>query len=245
MKAPLRLAAIVYRQDLNEGRFVFGATDPQTGTRDFAVIFEFGLPAQADADFWPQAFASLSTMSHGQDFNKELQSLTDLFTKPSEGTRLNQVRSNEQYFGQGWEMREFRVNAAGTALVIGTVKQTPDVSLNAGSGNAKLIEWVKGHGAEIKSGNYELPVELRSGSGFLEDDHFKWLKNGEQQGIEPAVRTAFAMNTCSGCHGRETETRFLHIAPRLAIEPAKLSKFLVDELKVRKSTLTKTVCAAP
>ncbi len=241
-RAPLRLLAIVYRLDLNEGRFVFGATDPQTGIKDFAVIFEFQLPAGATPGFWPESFAALSSSPFGPAYNKRLETLTDLFTKPDSGTTLlKTVRTNEQYFGQGWDLREFRVNAAGTALVLGTPEKTPDVSLNGANG-AKLVDWVKAHGEAIKSGDYAIPAEFQGGSAFLEDDHFKWLKSA--QGVEPAVRAAFAMGTCNGCHGRETDTRFLHIAPRLAIEPAKLSKFLVDEMKIRASQLTKKVCLA-
>jgi hypothetical protein len=42
------------------------------------------------------------------------------------------------------------------------------------------------------------------------------------------ARFRFSLNTCSGCHTRETLTEFYHIRPRGNGFPPKLSPFLLD-----------------
>lgn len=45
-------------------------------------------------------------------------------------------------------------------------------------------------------------------------------------GVSAEARHKFSMNTCSGCHAGETQTEFLHVAPRAAGRVAALSPYL-------------------
>ena len=242
-KSPVRLLAIVFRPDLvhaqtapqGEARLVFGATDRETGTKNLTIIFEYGLP---DGFAWAPAFAALSEVHFGPAYNTALQALTARFVEASGGeTHLLRLRTNEQYFGQGWDLREFHVDGAGARFVQTPVAQTPDLSLN---GNGDLLQWINDNAAAVHAGQYELPEKFLGGTGFLVDDHFAWFKGAP--GLDPGLRADFAKNTCNGCHGRETDTRFLHIAPRLAVEPAALSPFLKAQLPIRRARLEAQVC---
>jgi hypothetical protein len=243
-KAPLRLLAIVYRPDLvsaaapaGEGRFVYGATDPLIGTKNLTVIFEFALPAGKD---WQRAFADLSLKSFGPAYNQRLQALTEAFLTPTDGrSHVMQVRTNEQYFGQGWDLREFKPDQHGARLVAAPVAQTPDPSLNRADA-AELIDWIQANRGAIAQGTHTVPERVLGATGFLIDDFFFWLKS--VPGLDEGTRHAFAKATCNGCHGGETGTRFLHIAPRLAVEPARLSVFLKAEMASRRSALEAAVC---
>lgn len=247
-KAPLRLSAIAFRPDLRsaeapagEGRFVFGATDPATGTKNFAVILEFALPLSAmSIEAWDQAIARLSLRPFGDSYNAALAELTEKFAAAGvEGPHLMRVRTNEQYFGGGWDLREFHPDAAAAALVQVPVAQTPDISLNGAAGK-DLVNWINANSAAIVAGDYKIPQKFLGGTAFLIDDQFAWF--GHTPEIDPAARRAMALRTCNGCHGGETETRFLHVAPRLATQSAKLSPFLVKELKTRATALAQQVC---
>jgi hypothetical protein len=72
------------------------------------------------------------------------------------------------------------------------------------------------------------------------------------------ARQLFSLNTCNGCHGAETNTKFLHIAPRFQGQESQLSGFLTgitlpdpvsgvtrtfNDLAARKADLTGMVCA--
>lgn len=234
-RAPLRLLAVVYRADVAEGRLLFGATDVEAGKKNLTVAFEFGLPGEAAT--WGPKFAALSLLPFGPAFNNELENLTNAIL--SEG-HINQVRTNEQFFGQGWDLREFKPNAAGSRLIQVPVAQTPDIAL-AGPDGGDLVAWLAANGDAVKSGKFQIPRQYLGASAFLEDDQFQWLKGVD--GLDEGVRAAFARNTCNGCHGPETETRFVHIAPRVGLETAKLSPFLLSEMTTRRVALEKAVCA--
>jgi hypothetical protein len=47
--------------------------------------------------------------------------------------------------------------------------------------------------------------------------------------VTEAQRHAFAIRTCSGCHGQEGATRGFHVTPRLAHESASLSPYLTGD----------------
>lgn len=233
-EAPMRLLAVVFRPDVNEARFVFGATDKANGKKDFTVIFEYQIPE----DMGLTAIAALSTMPFGVTFNKALQAITDKIVEPrAVTTHLMRVRTNEQYFGQGWDLREFHQDETKSRLVQTPVAQTPDISLDGGQG---LAAWLKDNGAAVMAGSYQVPKALLGASAFLIDDEFAWMKS--VPGVDESVRHTFAKGTCNGCHGGETGTRFVHIAPRPANEKAALSTFLKNDLKVRKALLEKAVC---
>lgn len=246
---PLTLLAIVFRTDIineqfGEGRFIYGVNDPQRGPQDMTVIFEFFMqttPNLPTRKSWYQAIANLSKLEHGDAYNRALQRLTNEFTYPySGGSQLRRLRTNDQFFGQGWDMREFRYDRRERKLVMTAVEKTPDITLNSEE-HSELVTWITENRAAIISGNYALPGKFSSGSGYLLDDAFTWF--GRNPSIDSELKKRFAEDTCNGCHGRATRTSFLHIAPRIQAEESKRSNHLSAHLLVRKQLLQDFICS--
>jgi hypothetical protein len=247
-KNPMTLLAIVFRTDIvnenfGEGRFVFGVTDPIKGPQDMTVIFEFLMqrtPNLPTKKAWYQAIADLSKLENGEAYNRALHRLTAEFTYPYSGsTQLRRLRTNDQFFGQGWDMREFRYDRRERRLMMTAVEKTPDFSLNSEIGN-ELTSWILENRETIIDGNYQLPGKFASGSGFLLDDTFSWFARNPN--LDGELRRHFAVNTCSGCHGRATKTAFLHLSPRALTEESKRSDHLTQDLIKRKTQLQDFIC---
>lgn len=247
-KAPLLLLAIVFRLDIispgdfGEGRLVYGVHDPFRGPQDMTVIFEFRLqptPNLPSREAWYRGIASLSNLPNGETHHRALQKLTDEFTYPYGGvSQLKRLRTNEQYFGQGWEMREFRYLSRDRQLKMLPVEKTPDVSLN--TFDSPLVTWVNAHRAEILRGTYQLPTEFSSASSLLPDDRFAWF--AENEAIDPELKQHFAEGTCNGCHGRATHTSFLHISPREKMQVSTTSSYFKERLLERARQLQDILC---
>lgn len=247
-KNPFNLLAIVLRTDINnglfgEGRFIFGVNDPQRGPQDMTVIFEFLMqptPNLPTKKSWYQAIANLSKLEYGDSYNRALQRLTGEFTYPYSGsTQLKRLRTNDQFFGQGWDMREFRYDRGERRLMMTTVENTPDLSLDT-EDRSELVDWLNENRESIITGTYSIPGKFSSGSSFLLDDTFNWFKNNTN--LDPELKREFAKNTCSGCHGPATRTSFLHIAPRFNFEESKRSEHLEEDLLERKKILEDFLC---
>lgn len=59
---------------------------------------------------------------------------------------------------------------------------------------------------------------------------FNNMDTWDAPGIDnPEARHKFALNTCNGCHGGETQTSFLHMSPRAKGQVSALSRFLTGE----------------
>jgi hypothetical protein len=236
-RSPFRLLAIVYRPDLanaaaqsaGEGRFIFGVLSPTGGALPFTVILEYRLPAAtpADAARWANDFHALGSMPVGSPaYDSALEALTNRFaganvepTRPN-GSAISQVRSNEIALSSPWELREFRLTAAG-ALAETTVALTPDATFNDSPTLANLIN---ANAAALKSGTFSLPPNFATGSApTLSPFFFFWSAPGVS---DNDARFMLSVNTCNGCHGGETSTSFLHVTPRQAGTTASLSGFL-------------------
>jgi hypothetical protein len=243
-KAPMRLLAIVYRPDLRdlakgkagEGRFVFGVLDEAKFSLQFTVILEYILPAKTVAEVkgWAVALQRLSTLPHGPTFNAELEKITNRFAGKNvaptriNGSAISQVRTNEVALGFPWELREFRLNASDRFLREVTVRQIPDLEFN---NTATLARWVDANADAILglTGNASTEVPLsfegrpfRAGASLNDPPFDMWNSSATDRSAMFRV----ALNTCNGCHGAETDTSFLHIAPREPGFAAHLSEFL-------------------
>lgn len=242
--APFRLLAIVYRPDLHkrdangvvlhagEVRFVYGFSD--TLRFPATVIFEFGLAANSDAQLnaWVDEFHALSQLPFGEGYNTALLSLLNKVTrkgavanKPN-GSALNQVRTNEIRFGSEWELREFKLDSATGQLRQFTVAQTP---ANRHNRTALLANYINANEADILFGDHQIPNVFNgqafAGAASLEDQSL--FTFWDAPGINnPEARHVFSLNTCSGCHARETRTVFQHIGSRSEGEVSALSAFL-------------------
>jgi hypothetical protein len=255
-RAPFRLLAIVNRIDLadnlvygsgpgsaGEGRLVFGAVLPPaaTGTNascvrlKFTVIFEYAIHASSacgDLFTWAARWKALANDPVGSTaYDTALQALTDEFT--SGGNGLGQLRTNELLFADPrdvdppWELREFHLGPG--ALVLSTVRRTPIAELNA---SATIASFVNANATDILADAHDVPSAYPGSAPFLgavarsKIDTF-WTGAPAGAITLADARHHFSLDTCSGCHARETETAFTHVNPIADLDsPALLSGFL-------------------
>src|SRR5688572_13919117 len=238
-RAPLRLLAIVNRLDLRdlsrgqagEGRFVYAVTDSAGAATQFTVILEYRLPASSEAEVldWANRWHALNGLTPGSaDYNATLEAITERFAGRDadpggvNGSALNQLRTNEIALAFPWELREFTLSGSGL-LEPDTVKLTPDSRF---LGQPSIADFVNENESAILIERHDVP-ETFAGAAFLAGSSLNnidaWLADGIDSN---EARHKFSLNTCNGCHGRETDTPFLHIFPREAGETAALSGFL-------------------
>ena len=236
-KAPFRLLAIVNRIDLRqpgahagEGRFVFGVLGANGAPLEFTIILEYALPGGSTAEIqkWANDWHELGKLKVGhRDYNAKLQALTDRFAKAGvmtgrqAGSALNQIRTNEIALEEPWEMREFVLTAQG--LKPDTVKLTPAMHF---MNTESLGNFIKENQADILAERHVVPAS-RGGIPFLGPSAFVPLDLfWRAPGVSNEARHKFSMNTCNGCHAGETQTEFVHVAPREAGRVAALSPYL-------------------
>lgn len=253
-KAPFRLLAIVARLDLRnnagytgggstagEGRFVYNLLDASGNPTEFLLIFEYGLDARdclAIQD-WANAWHGLGAHAFGHSYNAALQAVTDRFAtigaspgKPN-GSAINQVRTNDFHLRRLWELREFKLDPripVGSPLDPFTVAQTPARSLQQ---TPAISTYVNANEPAILAHTHIVPLSW-GGNPFLggASPHSLDLAWDGPPPVctsitNPQARHAFSLDTCSGCHGDETATRFKHVEPRLPGVASILSPFLV------------------
>ncbi len=229
--------------DAGEGRFVFGVVDPFNGgcqEMPFTVILEYGVPLSSCTAVkqWAQDWSALDTMViGGAAYNNHLQNLTDVFAaagadppKPNENS-INQIRSNENELNPTWELREFQlVDPTPSMLSQTTVANTPDFSFN----NGPLINSYIGPGGNPNPMPLNHPVAgflpFRAGSALLPGGPGTFWDGNPSMPGPASQRHELSLNTCNGCHARETDTFFVHINPAptssLSFVPL-LSDFLI------------------
>jgi len=239
-RAPLRLLAIVNRLDLRnlaqgkagEGRFVFGVLDAGGNATLFTIIMEYRLPATTEAQVlsWANLWHELGPLVPGSAaYNSKLAEITERFAgrnaEPGRvnGSALSQLRSNEIALNFPWELREFVLDSATGFLRPDTVKLTPNSSfLN----QAIVAQFINQNEASILTETHSVPNTF-NGVSFLGANSLNNIDFWDAAGISNnEARHKFSLNTCNGCHGRETNTGFLQINPRAAGEPSVLAGFL-------------------
>jgi hypothetical protein len=269
--APFRLLAIVNRMDLRkagvqagEGRFVFGVVDPQGRPLPFTVILEYALPGTTPeaVQRWARDWHELGQLGLAHpEYKAKLQALTARFAgagvmpeRPF-GSALNQIRTNEVALAEPWEMREFVLTASG--LQPATVKLTPDFGFE---NTVRLGDYIRANQADILAERHVVPESFGGvrflGAGARMPEGFFW----RAPNVTAEARHKFSLNTCNGCHARETGTEFMHIANRPAGQMAVLSPFLrgvtvtdpvtqstrrFDDLGRRAQDLATLVCGTP
>lgn len=237
--------------DAGEGRFVFCLLDQFCNPRPMTVIFEYGINKTfcPDVQAYAQQWADLAMIAFTDPaFNVQLQAITDQFTlcgtnpaRPNESS-LNQLRTNEIALGAPWELREFNLQPP---LILVTVKQEPAIQYNAKVLNPDvtlMANWVNANTPIILANNYVVP-NIEAGQPFLggkahtqfppvgvPPTAHHWdgdpVMGSPARIIDDNARHIFSLNTCSGCHGGETQTFFTHIDPAPFGTPAPLSQFL-------------------
>jgi hypothetical protein len=271
-KAPLRLSAIVNRMDVRnldqgkagEGRFVFSVLDPFGNPLQFTLIVEYNLPATTDADVlaWANRWHALSSNPFpSEQYNAALQAITDQFAARGvgpgpNGSALAQLRTNEIALSFEWELREFHLDPSSGFLAQAGTALTPDLSLNF---SPIVADYVNQNESTILQQLHVVPQTFE-GQPFLAGSSINPITFWSAPGIaNNDARQLFSLNTCNGCHGQETGTGFLHIAPRFPGQESQLSGFLTGitvpdpvsgvprsfgDLAARKADLTSLVCSS-
>lgn len=259
-RAPLKLLAIVNRIDLAgntaygavsgaEGRFIFEVMDQTAphcpvfdGSRsdpsgDFLIIVEYGVPIGGCSQLssWANQWLALGQYPLGSSaYNSALENITERFVARDaapgnpNGSALNHIRINQIPFTGVWNLRQLHLTTSGF-LHADNTSQTPITD-----NTPELAAWVNGNAAEILLGTYTVPAVL-NGAPFLSALVLNggpdfWRINGVASN---SVRHAFSLNTCNGCHGRETGTQFVQVGGEAGAPigaEAGLSGFLRGEI---------------
>jgi hypothetical protein len=227
---------------INDGKLTFGSQS----VLQFTVIFEYGVPRSSCPEIrsWAQQWHALGTMVIGSAaYNAALQAITDQFTlrdansaKLPNRSAINQVRTNEFALASApvdalWDLRESKLVPGGLGsgqLRLATVAQTPDASMRVGAGALRLRDFINGHEADLLAGTHIVPLSYPAGTPFRGGQAepgagTAWTTAGI---LNTEARQKFSIATCNGCHTLETDTRFLHIAPRATGAESQLSDFL-------------------
>ncbi len=244
----LRTATTYGNGGAGEGRFIFGIikVDPNDlmdtcMTEPGTVIFEYGVPLQQCSAIrnYGMQWAELEDHALGSpSYNAALQAITDQFTsagaaptKPN-GSALNQLRSNDFPITSPWELREFHLNPNTHWFDTVSTALTPhfDSYTNTGFLSPVLTQFINQNANDILLERHEIPLSFNSFPFLTGSAMNPFLSQGPKTWIVPGTnseaRHKFALNTCNGCHGTETGTRFLHVEPRGSGNQSVLSRFM-------------------
>ncbi len=247
-RVDLRRQPVYGASTAGEARFVFGVIDlnfPE-GAPPFTVIFEYGIDAATCEEIkaWASRWHALGTLPFGARFNAKLENITTSFTKigasphKPNGSAINQIRTNEIALAGPWEIREFTLqpdpfsDTPVAPLLSATVKQTPNHTvINAEDklGSQTVADFINEFEAEILLEQHVVP-EIYQDRPFLGGSTINNIDFWNDFTSPPInnneARHKFSLNTCNGCHGAETGTFFLQVAPRSPGQEASLSGFL-------------------
>jgi len=247
--APFELIAIAARLDLRststagEGRFIYALKSPFGGNNLMTVITEFALPLKAPLDTpakWAAKWHELDALNPATQtaaFNSKLQEITDVFSSrnamPSRpnGSAINQIRTNEIALAGPWQLREFRMNAAGAMLPSQTAVSPNHDSINQSQQLRDFIAQNPVLNATNDTSFFNLKTPDVFGGSFFNGakaDQFStassfsassWsLSATETQDNNVAVDN-FGLLTCNGCHNenkRSGDIAFYQVSPTAA-----------------------------
>lgn len=252
-RAPFRLLAIVNRVDLRdnhiiggdpagEGRFVFGAVDLSQNCQplEFTVNFEYRINRSTCESIldWGIQWANLSQLTMGSEsYKAALELLTEQFVTAGSNpaqvpnqSSLNALVTNEIALASPWELRAFKLLPERRGkLSLVPLKQTPASALNR---TPVLVDFINNNEAIILAQNYVTPLNFPDSTPFLGGKaqmvaNTFWEGPGSGTAIlSNEARHIYSLNTCNGCHARETATQFTHIQPTAFGVPAGLSGFM-------------------
>jgi len=245
------------RRDAGEVRLVFGALrtercefEVSAGPAPYSVIFEYKKKGSSHRirKEWGRQWHALANFELGSsEYNRNLAILTSKVTaagihteqRPNQ-TALNLLRTNAELDeGRIWQMREFEMASDANPLLRGhiehsTLTTTPTEAFNK---TDALSQYMNANAHKIAKNTHKIPLissenekQMATGSVFVGlpftgQENF-WEGSADIP-VDPETRHLFSLNTCNGCHGRETNTEFVHINPeRPAGLPARLSRFM-------------------
>lgn len=168
------------------------------------------------------------------------------------GSALNQLRTNDFKLEplaptvKRWELREFRIQATGQFAQTTVINTPDDATFNEqgtgpgslpGARRFELGDWINANAADVVEDAHSVPLlfpfapggAFRSGGITSRPTDFWSAPNivGIPGFTASDVRHHFSLNTCDGCHTRETGTNFTHVKAVSAWnQQAPLSGFL-------------------
>ena len=238
-----------------EGRFIFRLLFPFTcDTPDdpgsallsgpFLVILEYGINKKKCTSIkaFAQSWSDLNGLSIGSAaYNAALEAITMQFTQSGTNpaktneSSINQVRTNENAVGTGWNLREFKLKTTGQ-LELSTIQMEPALKYNgintpiSSADVNRLAHYINTLTTDIENNNYEVPTQIpllssttTPTTGFLgaqafsgaSPEPFRYWDGTTTPGPgyinSDEARHVFSLNTCSGCHSKETATDFVHV----------------------------------
>jgi hypothetical protein len=229
--------------------------DPSAVSGLDTIILEYAVDMKKPSDVkgWAKRWFDLGRKTMGSStYLSTLQGITDTIVKANAGAAKNRpngselirIRTNESIDDCNWQLREFVLDKNAKVPVAATVKQTPhpryaDEScgiLDAQDFGDELGSWVGANETDVENETYVLPNldPLNGGEHLAGGESSHVIAGGFWDvgatifglGVSPKARHKFSLNTCTGCHGRETDTQFAHIEPRVSSQAATLSGFL-------------------
>jgi len=247
--APFQLISIASRIDLRsttsggEGRFIFALLSPPPNPTptSMTLIIEFALPLKAPLDTpikWANKWHELDVLdpvTQTAAFNAKLQEITDVFTarnampgRPN-GSAVNQLRTNEIVLNAPWQLREFRLNAAGAMLPAPTAVSPNHDAINQSQALRDFIAQNPVLNATTDTSFFNLKTPDVFGTSFFNGgkasqsfspgntgDFGTWsLSATENQDTSVPVDN-FGLLTCNGCHTdnkRRTDQAFYQVSP--------------------------------
>ena len=251
-KAPLRLLAIVNRIDLAhanrqvckepghemqgaEIRFVYQGIIVPTGSQDYLrMIVEFVMPCLSPRklqDFgaeW-QALADGPPPNQGRGYFVALEHLLDTWTAQSPAVRIRVTGQSTQ---PTWVAREYPFSATGP--LPSPLEQELNVAfVTCEVPGSELGRFGRTQSDAIIDSHYETPPGLQTRQTAIQPSDLAILTllgdNRIPSDTLDKVRHSLSVNTCRGCHSRETATNGLQIGKRMPHVASDLSAFLTGD----------------
>jgi hypothetical protein len=238
-RAPFELLAIVNGIDAHaagqgELRLVYGIYDvPGAPTfnpqgRSFTLMLTYALPATTaypNRQAWAARFHALGAIPFGPDYNAALQAITDSVVRTGtvlstaenpKGSTLVALSINEAFGNPTpYQLRQLRPLPdpvrGQRELVVNTVDQSPDSSLNLMNG--PLPTFLNANAALVQAGFAVLPSALLGMQSSAFNPPVLWNFPGVTNEL---LRHAFAGQTCAGCHSSDVPAgpfTIFHVLP--------------------------------
>jgi hypothetical protein len=214
----------------------------EEGVQLLILEYAVDLSGQAQVD-WARRWADLTYTSPEEPaYRDELQALTEMVVRAGaggsrpNGSALIRIRTNETADFNEWDLREFNISASTKFPVPVTVKQTPSALLN---GTDDLGRWMNANASNIHAppnDTYVVPDTFPTSQGYtntnflgshgrLQSSNTFWSSSSGVP-VDSETRHAFSLNTCPGCHSRETGGQFFHVHGRRRVDVSEISSFL-------------------
>jgi hypothetical protein len=258
---PLRLLAVVNRIDLAhsdtkmcpqpgqdmqgaEIRFVYQGIGPTENTDYLRLIVEFVAPCLSPLDLrgLGKSWMGLAAYAPSADrtYIAGLETLLGTWIPKSSAARIRMIVQSPGLIGV-WASREYPFSNTGP--VRSTLSQELKLDFAACDLPASDIgKFARSNTAQIIASHYTTPGSLQTQQSAINaSDLFVLTLLGDQ--ALPAdqldqVRHSLSINTCRGCHSRETSTAGFQIGVRKRTYASDLSAFLTGDPNCKRSTDT-------